>query len=194
MKITRNQDIKLFSIFEQAHVNPRFHSPINVWKRSLRMRPHYVTTAFSFAIPTMDALNKIKQFSPIIEMGAGTGYWAYLLKEVGTEIVAYDNFSRKDMQHGYWFPVALGSHEKVKEHPNHTLLLVWPPYEDDFACNCLNSYKGEIVLYVGECAGGCTANDKFFDVLTKAFEEPEYVEIPRWCGMFDFMGIYRRKK
>lgn len=68
-----------------------------------------MTQLYSWAIPDEDALNEIKQHSPIVEIGCGSGYlhemkyycnefftsvryWASLLKSRGTEVVALDLF------------------------------------------------------------------------------------------------------
>ncbi len=51
-----------------------------------------VRRQFGFAIPTDTALQAIAYFSPggVIEIGAGLGYWAHLLHERGTDIIACD--------------------------------------------------------------------------------------------------------
>ncbi len=45
---------------------------------------------FAFAVPTDEALDAISELGPIVELGAGTGYWAYLLGKRGVDVVAYD--------------------------------------------------------------------------------------------------------
>ena len=47
---------------------------------------------YSWGIPADEALTVIENVSPagIVEVGAGTGYWAMLLKKRGVDIVAYD--------------------------------------------------------------------------------------------------------
>ena len=50
----------------------------------------YWIQKFSYAIPNDEALDLILSYSPIVEMGAGLGYWAYLLDQKGCDIVAYD--------------------------------------------------------------------------------------------------------
>jgi hypothetical protein len=47
---------------------------------------------YAWAIPDARALRIIKHFAPVVEMGAGTGYWCSLLRESGVDIVAYDLF------------------------------------------------------------------------------------------------------
>jgi hypothetical protein len=46
--------------------------------------------AYSEAVPTTEALRALQALSPIIEVGAGRGYWARLLSELGCDIVASD--------------------------------------------------------------------------------------------------------
>ena len=45
---------------------------------------------FSFAVPTREALDRICQFSPLLEIGAGSGAWAKLLAMRGADIIATD--------------------------------------------------------------------------------------------------------
>ena len=44
----------------------------------------------SFAVPNERALVLLSEVAPLIECGAGTGYWSALLKARGVDIVAYD--------------------------------------------------------------------------------------------------------
>ncbi|TDH73203.1 uncharacterized protein CCR75_003075 [Bremia lactucae] len=46
---------------------------------------------YSWAIPDERALQIIKSFGPIVEMGAGNGYWARLLQLRDVDIIAYDH-------------------------------------------------------------------------------------------------------
>ena len=47
---------------------------------------------YSWGIPDDRSLKILKEFEPLIEIGAGKGYWAKLLREYGVDIVAYDKF------------------------------------------------------------------------------------------------------
>ena len=40
--------------------------------------------------PKRIALRTILAYSPLVEIGAGTGYWARLLRQLGADIVCYD--------------------------------------------------------------------------------------------------------
>jgi hypothetical protein len=45
---------------------------------------------FGFAVPTREALDRICEFSPLLEIGAGSGAWARLLALRGADIIATD--------------------------------------------------------------------------------------------------------
>ena len=48
---------------------------------------------------TQEAIDEIKQHSPLIEIGAGNGQWAAALARAGADIVAYDDFSALPLPH-----------------------------------------------------------------------------------------------
>lgn len=45
---------------------------------------------YSWAIPNAAALRALAAAAPLIEIGAGNGYWAYLLRQLGVDILAFD--------------------------------------------------------------------------------------------------------
>src|SRR5262245_34518575 len=45
---------------------------------------------FGFAVPNAEAIAAIAALSPIVEIGAGTGYWAWMLRNAGVDVIAYD--------------------------------------------------------------------------------------------------------
>lgn len=45
---------------------------------------------YAYATPTPEALSVVAKFAPLVEMGAGTGYWSSLLQKQKVDIVAYD--------------------------------------------------------------------------------------------------------
>ena len=159
-----------------------------------------LVTRYSWAVPSDEAIKVLCQYSPLIEIGAGTGYWASLIasEEYGGDIVAFDKvvpgpdnpYHRES--HNY-YPILLGGSEQVLAHPERTLFLCWPPYETSFAYDCLSAYEGEYFIYVGEPRGGCTADDRFFEKLAAEWEVKEQVDIPQWYGMHDYLTVYHRK-
>uniref|UniRef100_A0A0G4GZP6 Uncharacterized protein n=1 Tax=Chromera velia CCMP2878 TaxID=1169474 RepID=A0A0G4GZP6_9ALVE len=74
---------------------------------------------FAFSVPSPKVVDALaKQFPKIVEIGAGSGYWAAQLKNGGSRVAAYDDRSARDpdgwqMRHGRWFPVLHGSGDSV---------------------------------------------------------------------------------
>lgn len=158
------------------------------------------TKRYAWAIPTDGALTMIAKYDPIIEIGAGTGYWAKLLAARGVDIVAYDQAPPVAPGLNTWhpgpdlaFPVEEGGPEKIPLHPGRNLFLCWPPYDEPMASQCLAAFTGNHVIYIGEGAGGCTGDEGFFNQLEAEFDEIEEETIPSWQGIHDRMTVYRRK-
>ena len=159
-----------------------------------------LTKKYSWAIPNMEALRCIAEYSPILEVGAGTGYWASLLSKMNVTIRAVDNrpplrlrpnlYGHKE-QH---FKVVRGNYGEVYDWPKSTLFLCWPPgCSSAVSSECLYAYHGKILLYVGEYANGCTGDNVFHDTLAKDWVRIHQQAIPRWFGMCDSLFVYRRK-
>ena len=156
---------------------------------------------WGFAIPNAEAITAIAAIGPVIEMGAGTGYWASLLVEAGAEVQAFDqHVPGTESENTYRFKnsplhtnVLQGTEEALADSLARTLLLVWPCYDDPFANNCLKQFTGEYVAFVGESKGGCVADDDFFESLADRWEEMQRIAIPHWDGLHDALWIYRRK-
>jgi hypothetical protein len=152
---------------------------------------------FSFAILTEKAIEKLKPYAPFIEVGAGTGYWAYELQKRNIEIIPTDPIYFKYSTYKFnkkWTDVKkLSAVQAVKKYPKHTLMLIWPCYGKPWAYDALKKYKGNKLVYCGEGHGGCTADDDFHEVLEKKWEQFEEINIPQWYGIYDYLMIYKRK-
>ncbi|MGH8008268.1 MAG: hypothetical protein ACREQ3_14830 [Candidatus Binatia bacterium] len=142
---------------------------------------------YSYAVPSEPALDTIIAHSPtgVVEIGAGSGYWAMLLQRRGVDVVAYDPEPPGHLRrHWYrrpgglsnlamcqelptwhsgkaWTAVHEGDHTKAAEHPTRTLLMCWPSYDEPWAAWAVECYMGDTVIYVGEGSHGCTADDRF---------------------------------
>ena len=150
---------------------------------------------FGFAIPTEEAIEALVRMSPLIEIGAGTGYWAKLITLNGGDIRAFDDWSwdgTLSLRFGKHFLVQKGGVERISQHRDRTLFLCWPPYHTDMAEQCLSAYKGELIAYIGEPAEGCCATDAFFDQLHYDWELTE-IELPQWWGIHDALFIGKRR-
>lgn len=156
---------------------------------------------YAWAIPNDNAIQVLAGMGPIIEMGAGNGYWAKLIVEAGGTIEPYDKNPGEhhcaSTPQTVWHPVIEGGPESITaRHENHVLLLVWPPYMGELAFDALTRFLeigGKTVVFVGESQGGCTADDAFFKLLEARFDEVGDTDIPQWDGLHDYLTVYQRK-
>jgi hypothetical protein len=145
---------------------------------------------YAWAIPNEEALRTIAKHSPLLEIGGGSGYWAHLLEQMGADIVTYDSGGLPYTQ--YWKQPEKGDASTVERHPNRTLFLCWPPYQNSMGYDALCLYRGEILLYVGEEREGCTGDQKFHAYLEEHFELVKTVQIPQWAGIHDALFVMKR--
>ena len=79
---------------------------------------------YGFAILDEATVQVLAPYAPIVEVGAGSGYWAYELRQAGVEVVATDPGTGR--YHGLkrwvpWLPIArLTGVQAVQQYPDHT--------------------------------------------------------------------------
>jgi len=159
---------------------------------------HDMCREYSFAIPTPNAIKAIASLGPLVEMGAGTGYWAMLLRAAGAEVLAYDKKPGEGNKYRFtksYTKIEEGT-EKVlaQTDSKFTLFLCWPNYGSNFAFNCLQEFQGRQLAYIGEDLGGCTGNDKFFTQLELEWTIEKSLPLPQWPGIHDRLTIYIKKQ
>ena len=176
---------------------------LRAWQDGCRDR---VCQQAAFACPDQEALALIKQFcSPnlrLLEKGAGTGYWARLIRRVGVKVVATDkmppkgaleNINKMNEYHGCfpsWTtvqPVSSNDAESSCE----VLLLVYPPPSNPMAFNALKNFKGNRFIYVGEFRGD-TADLSFEVELYKSWRCVGITRLPCWTNTADYLSCWVR--
>ena len=168
---------------------------------------------YCWAIPDPNTLAFVAQWlGPCaVEIGAGTGYFAWMLQQRGIEVVAYDiappHISCENEYHGVrtkdgtalkhetrevYFPVEIGGPKQVEQHTDRTLFLCWPPYASDMASLCLQHYHGNRLVYIGESDDGCNADDAFFEMLERDWHEVAEHKPIQWDAIHDWVYVYER--
>src|SRR5919109_4354077 len=131
---------------------------------------------FGFVLPTEPALRATAEASPagVVEIGAGTGYWARLLHDRGVDVVAFDIAPPPSPDNPWfagvtpWYPVRHGDESAVDRFPERTLLLVWPTRAEDWGAAAVERFAtagGERLAFVGEAHGGRTGDERFHALL-----------------------------
>jgi len=167
----------------------------------LKERRRELAALFSWAVPNTRALDVLAAHAPLVECGAGMGYWAALLRARGVDIVAYDTAppggGKKNVYHRSrepWTHVARAtSVVAARRHRDRTLILCWPPYGDDEASYAvLRAYRGDGVIYIGEPDEGATGSVRFRRELALNWTLGQTVPLPRWPRLRDTLMVYRR--
>lgn len=161
----------------------------------------HLATRYSWSIITpgdIAWMTGILNGRSVVEIGAGSGYWAWQLEQAGVDVAAYDphpiSADNEYCKHGPYTAVLPGGPEAVlAQHPDRALLMVWPPYGGAHAEEALRLYCGDLLIYAGEGPWGCTANDAFYELL-----EAEWTEVSvspwhvTWYGIHCSLTAYQR--
>ncbi len=156
---------------------------------------------YAFSIPTAGALAAIAAYSPLIEIGAGTGYWARCLSLAGADIIAFD--SRVPGAHSpwewsaanawfddTWFYVEEGDEATAALYPERSLFLAWPPPDDPMALRALEQYRragGRTLIYLGNPA---SSGDAAFHRELSSLRTVESRRIWGWPFVEDRLSIH----
>jgi hypothetical protein len=163
---------------------------------------HHMRRLFNFklswSIPSEYAVDCIIKFinkhGSALEVGAGHGLWAFLIKK-GANIIATDsNISHGSTSKNKFIEVVEMDHKTaIATYPTEVLFMSWPSYDDKFAAESLRVFLGKYLIYIGEDVGGCTADDEFFEIIGDEWELIQCIDIPQWNGIHDTLNFYERK-
>ena len=167
--------------------------------------------AFAYAIPSPETLDWMARFCgdrPIVEIGAGRGYWAWQLSGTGLDVAAYEleppdrqanvSFPQADGQTDAWFGVDHVDALRIDDWLEPVLFLCWPPgWGNTMASDALTSFEnagGQRLIYIGESKGGKTGNDEFFDALSARWTlESTDSQFVSWWNLGDVAQGWIRK-
>ena len=156
---------------------------------------------FAWAIPSESSLAAIAELGPLIDGGAGTGYWAAMLAARGADVLAVDRAppgGQLANQHHTGARPWMDVHRSetaaaVRAHPGRALMLCWPPFDDDGAgYRPLLEFRGSWLAYIGEPEGGATGTPRFARELELNWTPETTIAVPAWPGIKDRLTIYRR--
>jgi hypothetical protein len=133
---------------------------------------------YSYVYPTPGILAMLSELGPIVEVGAGTGYWAYRLRMLEVDVVAYDQappdgelVNRYHVKTETWIPVLEGDQTALLRHQDRALFLCWPPLYSSLG-NCLSYYRGDVLAYIGDSGFRTAALDHLEDTFARAAVMP----------------------
>ena len=163
-------------------------------------------------VPTDAAISTIKKYSPILEIGAGSGYWAYVASEAGIDVTATDlyppNVVIDDLPEDYhesvgtdkyqfisvereeresfqrvWSKIHISDHSCIKSYPSHTIFLCHPE-----SCSWTEEvldycHLEQKLIFVGQWFPGADATARFFKRLANNWNLIETFPVYDWASM-----------
>lgn len=190
---------------------------IRVAIASERIRTYCVeplTRCVGFGVPGEEALALAASVAPLVEVGAGTGYWAGLLRSRGADVDAYDAAPPTDAMNNEFFFQQYARVKPIRDgcdlffegspHAKKALFLVWPvSFDNDDPVNvqewdarCLAAYHragGETVVFVGERRTNGTASLAFLRKLDELYDIVDTAPVPNWFFTSDDCSVWARK-
>lgn len=122
--------------------------------------------------PPIAWLTQILHGRGLVEIGAGSGYWAWQATQAGIDTIAYEPVSSSANTYtdgADYAPIRRDGPTAARHHPDRALLLCWPSHDGPWANTALHAYTGDLLIYIGQGAGGRCADGDFFQLLARAW-------------------------
>ena len=161
---------------------------------------------YAWAVPDNRALKILEAFSPLVEIGGGSGYWCRLLRERGVDILSFD---RKVNPRTWWTYVGQGGPNMLENRrvaANRNLFLCYPDDSNPLSIKCLERFTGEYIIHVGELIStgtlsgypqapfGRTSCSEFSVMLQEHFHCLLVADLPRLPFSKDCISVWKRTK
>lgn len=193
------RDDAVFKLFEEPVLAAEAQAVIDGMSRyDFGSAREEAISRYCFAVPCVEAVKLLVSLSPLLEVGAGSGCWAKLVRAAGGVVVATDLCGLE--MSGYsrlWLGEAverLDASDAVRRWPECNVFVSWPSYSMPWAREMAEKIApGRTLAVIGEDRSGCTADAGFFDLLGSGYDEVGSVRIPQWPGIHDVLTIHVRK-
>ncbi len=161
---------------------------------------------YAYSVLSPEILQLIAEHAPIVELGAGNGYNAWLLQQMGAETIAMDAFPVEEGKN--WFfstsivglpttsgssftTIVKGDSQSVVDYPQHALLMIWPP-RNPMALDALGAYKGNKIIVIGDKT--CCATPAFYQKMASQWKLHSTTTTGSWdANHKEYMEIYVRQ-
>ena len=148
---------------------------------------------YGYAVPTREAVRAAADFlegCSVLEVCAGLGLWARLLRDEGARVIATD--AGGPQEPSYVCIEGCDAQSAVVAHGScEALLLCWPPDGQPAAAKALGQFRGTRLVYVGDSR--FTGDAVFHDMLGSDWRLERMLPLPSWPGLEDCVRLYTRR-
>ena len=157
----------------------------------LRVYPEYV--------PTDTAIETLCEYGPLLEVGAGNGYWAHTVNENGgnclptdlspeavstTEFPATVTYDGTEYETKVWADVReYDGVAAVQDYPDRTVVMCHPSGATRWSEDVLAAITDQPFIFIGEWFPGADATPMFFKRLADDWELVETFPVYDWASM-----------
>lgn len=162
----------------------------------LNMASRAFTQAWGYSIPCKEAVEALCSLGPLVEIGAGTGYWSALLCAAGADVIATDAAAAGEQQYGF----TVGRHcetehltaqQAVLRHPDRTVFCSWPTQGGKWALAAAWSMRpGQKLALI---SGSRTGTPGLSRYLRTRFDTIGVVDTPHFPLLDDRLTIHRKR-
>lgn len=181
------KDPALQAEYEEAHRNV-----METWGKR-----HDHVRQFAWTITAPHTIEFVSRNSGhhVVDPMAGSGYWAYLLRQAGHRVTAADVSPGNNIWAEKCWTVMDTRDARATAYqagPNATMLLAWPLYSAPIGLQTIRAFRGNRLIYIGEGEGGCCGDDAMFAELERSWREVDCHKPAQWEGIHDYVTVYKR--
>jgi hypothetical protein len=166
--------------------------------RDLRLARKAFVRDWGFSVPCAEAVAVLCRLGPIVEVGAGSGYWTALLQAAGHDVIATDLGAGESP---YGFAVArhaqveqLAALDAVRKYPDRDLFCSWPSEGEPWMAEAIGAMAAGLRLaLILDDRGTMTGDESLRGVLAATCGLLETVTIPQFPGVCDRLHVYERR-
>lgn len=134
---------------------------------------------FGFFLPSRELMDRLAGIlrqeigadGRVLDAGSGSGFISKELCRCGIDAFAVDRCDYENRAREFGYPIiAVYQRDALGDAVDHVssqfaaVLLIWPPYDQPFAFDIAKAMQpGQLLIFEGEGADGCTGDDKFFE-------------------------------
>lgn len=149
---------------------------------------------YGFALWSNKASEVVKKYNaPILALGSGNAYIEAILEKNGVNIISTD-VTPHEWEKNHTIVETLEAKDAITKYPNRAIFCSWTTYDADWLYQAIKDVpKGTLIFYIGEGDGGCVGDDKLHSFFNNQCKMLEWVDIPQWEGIRDFLAVLKRK-
>ena len=155
---------------------------------------------FSFAVPCREVLDALQSLEPILEVGAGTGFWTHLMNQRGIDAWSTDvpqmHNEHEQAIGAFGLNEEMDAERAVRTYPSMNVFISWPVYWSDWPERAISAMESDQYLAcIDDGRRGQTGSERFYDILDRDFEKLNVLTFgqPSWPRQYDAFHVWRKK-